>query len=374
MKGHIRKKDSTWQYTVELDRDPISNKRKQKSKGGFRTKRECEKAMAEMIVQIEQGEYFESKETLLKDYLHQWLEAIKNNISEGTFVFYNDIVDKIIIPKLGLIKINKLTPLSIQNFLTSESKNKSGTTVRHYYNVLNISLNRALKWQLIQVNPCNAVETPKKSQKKIKVLSPEESNNLLEYTQSCIFEVMYIPVLLALTCGMRRGEILGLKWDNINFEKNILVVKNNLQLFNGTIKLTVPKTDKSARTIALLPSTIKILKEHKKNQLKQKLLHSSEYNDENFVCCWEDGRPIRPDYITQTFKKIIRHGNFLDVSFHDLRHTHATLQLLKGVNPKIVSERLGHSRINMTLDTYSHVLPEMQQQAVEKLAEIFKYS
>ena len=275
MKGHIRKKDSTWQYTVELDRDPISNKRKQKSKGGFRTKRECEKAMTEMIVQIEQGEYFESRETLLKDYLHQWLEAIKNNISEGTFVFYNDIVDKIIIPKLGSIKINELTPISIQNFLTSESKNKSGTTVRHYYNVLNISLNRAVKWQLIQVNPCNAVETPKKSQKKIKVLSPEESNNLLEYAQSCIFEVMYIPVLLALTCGMRRGEILGLKWDNINFEKNILVVKNNLQLFNGTMKLTVPKTDKSARTIALLPSTIKILKELKKNQLKQNLLHGN---------------------------------------------------------------------------------------------------
>ena len=166
MKGHIRKKDSAWQYTIELDRDPISNKRKQKSKGGFRTKRECEKAMTEMIVQIEQGEYFESRETLLKDYLHQWLEAIKNNISEGTFVFYNDIVDKIIIPKLGSIKINKLTPISIQNFLTSESKNKSGTTVKHYYNVLNISLNRAVKWQLIQVNPCNAVETPKKSQKK----------------------------------------------------------------------------------------------------------------------------------------------------------------------------------------------------------------
>ncbi|MCM8710489.1 site-specific integrase [Clostridium sp. SYSU_GA19001] len=363
--GYIRKKDNGWSFTVSLGLDPVTMKYKQKSKGGFKTKKECQAAMMELETKINKGEYFEESKITLETYLKQWLENVKHNITESTYVFYKDIAERVLTPALGKIKLDKLKTMQIQNFLTDKLKDNtlSNTSVRHYYNILNIALNQAVKWQVIQNNPCLAVEPPKPSKAKIGVLKPNEVELLLNYTKSSEFKVMYIPLLLAITCGMRRGEILGLLWEDVDLEKGIIRVKHNLTKIGKETKLVTPKTDMSVRTIALLPTAISELKHYKENRKIIKL------NDDepDYVCCWGDGSYLKPDYVTHTFRKLLIKCELPLIRFHDLRHTHATLLLMQGVNPKIVSERLGHSKIDMTLDTYSHVLPIMQEEAALKL-------
>lgn len=372
MRGHIRKRGAGYQIVVELGKDE-NGKRKQKAIGGFKKQKEAEKALAELIAKIEKGDYYEHKELLLSDYLNQWYnDYAKHNVSEVTLVFYKDIIDRILIPYIGKIQIAKLKPLQIQSFLSKILEGDiSSTTARHYYNVLNIALNQAVKWQIIDVNPCNAVEPPKKEKRKLDVLTPFEVEKLLEYTKTCEFSVMYVPITLAIMAGLRRGEILGLEWSNFDSEKGLLRITNNMVKVGSEVKMTTPKTDKSVRTVALLPSTVELLKQHRIKQIENRLLLGDDYIKNNFVCTWPNGKTIRPDYITHTLKKLLKKCDLPDIRFHDLRHTHATLLLLQGVNPKIVSERLGHSKVDITLDTYSHVLPEMQKEAVEKLENLF---
>jgi integrase len=172
---------------------------------------------------------------------------------------------------------------------------------------------------------------------------------------------------------MRRGEILGLKWEDIDWNNNVLMVRNNLQFIKGEFILTDTKTNAGQRPVKLPPSTSAELKLHQKKQEWYMRTCKSNYKNKDdkgnliFVCTWEDGRNINPDYVTHTIKTLLEKCDLPDIRFHDLRHTHATLLLQQGVNTKVVSERLGHSKISITLDTYSHVLPNMQQEAADAI-------
>jgi integrase len=364
--GYIRQKpNGTFSFTVSLGLDPLTNKYKQKSVGGFKGITECRKAMRSMEDSIDKGEYFQESKTTLEKYLKNWLENIKHNISEGTYEFYKDMAERVLSPVFGKVQIDKLKTMQIQTFLTKKLNEEklSTTTVRHYYNVLNIALNQAVKWQVIQSNPCAAVEPPKASKAKIAILQAEEVITLLEYTKTSEFKAMYLPLLLASTCGMRRGEVLGLMWEDVDLDNGILRVKNNLVKIKNENKIVTPKTDLSVRTIALLKTTIEALREYKENRKVIKL----NKDEPDFVCCWENGSPLRPDYVTHTLPKLLKRCNLPSIRFHDLRHTHATLLLMQGVNVKVVSERLGHSKVDMTMDTYQHVMPQMQEDAALKL-------
>lgn len=371
MNGHIRKRNNSWQYTIDLGIDPVTGKRKQKCKQGFKGKKECRKAMMAKILEIENGEYFQAKGDLLKDYLKDWLYTTKLNVSSGTYEFYKITVEKKLIPNLGNMPIDKLKPMHISKFLVKQAeKGLSHSTVRHCYNVLNIALNAAVKLQIIKNNPCIPVTPPVKEHKKLSTLNLEQINTLLNYTKKSQFRVMYLPIFLAVTTGMRRGEILGLKWENVDLEKVIIRVVDNYTKAGKENILTTPKSDKSVRSIALLESTIKELKKHKKTQIEYRLKLGTNYEDNNLVCCWEDGRYIRGDYISQTFHKLITRSGLPKVRFHDLRHSHATLLLAEGIHPKIVSERLGHSKVDITLNTYSHVTMDIQKKEIERLNSI----
>lgn len=373
MQGHIRKKDSGWQFTVELSKDPITGKRKQKSKGGFKTKKDCQIAMSEMMIEIEKGEYFETSNMTLRDYLLQWSEDYaKVNVAPKTYERYFDIINKYIIPKLGAVEINNLKPLHIQSFYNYCIKDLklSSTTVRQFHAILHKSLNQAVKWQLINVNITDAIDKPRKAKISFNTLNEQQVEILLSRLKGM---TLFLPVMLALTTGMRRGELCGLKWENIDLNDGIIYVKNQLQKINGELQDTSLKTDGSKRKIIFLKSTLSILKEYRKIQLENKL-KNPEYYNKNYVICKSDGQPYDPSYITKNFVRIIHkisiELNIPKVRLHDLRHTHATLLLKAGVNPKVVSERLGHSSVSMTLNTYSHVLPEMQQDAANKLEKL----
>lgn len=182
----------------------------------------------------------------------------------------------------------------------------------------------------------------------------------------------YIPVMLALTTEMRQGEIAALKWSDINLNYGFISVVHNFQRVKNQYELKEPKTERSKRSIAMMELTIKELKKHKNRQMKLITNIENANMGENFVCAWDDGSPFRPHYISDIFRDAVIKLKYPRIRFHDLRHTHATMLLSKEVNPKIVSERLGHSTISITLDTYSHVLPTMQKEAVKKLNDIFE--
>lgn len=374
MKGHIRKRGSGYQIIVDLGRDPLTGKRKQKAQGGFKTKKEAEKALAELIIKIEKGEYFDSQKISMKEYLEKWLEIKKPLLKPTTYLFYERIVNNVLIPNLGKMQLDKLKPLHLQSFFT-ELLNRddiNSTTVKHYYTTLKTALNQAVKLQLIPSNPCDAIEPPKRAKSNKSILDLKHIFYILEYAQNN-FETMYIPLLLAITCGLRHGEILALKWSNVDLEKGLITITENAPIrINGENYVSTTKTSTGKRAVKLLPFTIPILKQHKRKQLENKLLFGKAYINSDLVCCWPNGEEIRPDYITHTFKKILKKCNLPEnIRFHDLRHTHATLMLLAGINPKAAAERMGHASTDFMLDTYSHLLPTIQDEAVEKLNNLF---
>ena len=371
MRGHIRKRGAGYQIVVDIGRDPITNKRKQKSIGGFKTKKEAEKALAQYISKIEKGEYFEAEKISLKEFLDHWLETYaKVNVAPKTFIRYKEFCNTIN-NYIGHNKLNQIKPAHIQKFysvLIDEGR-LSNSTILKIHRMLHLALKHAVMWQMIINNPTEAVTAPRVKKTEMSVWDSDTANKFLNDIKET---PIYIPTLLALTTGMRQGEICALKWDNINFSNGTISVVNSLQRLNGKLVIKPPKTDKSIRNISLMDFTIKELKEHRKKQLEYKLLFGENYQDENFVCAWEDGRPMDPHYVSSKFAKLVKQLNYPKIRFHDLRHTHATMLLQQGVNPKIVQERLGHSQVTVTLDIYSHVLPNMQKEAVQKLESLFQ--
>jgi integrase len=325
-----------------------------------------------MITSIEKGEYFEFCNLTLEKYLDKWmLEYCESNLVYKTYKTYTQLIEWYIKPQLGSIELSKLQPLHIQSFYTYLQKERklSSTTTLHCHNIIHTALKHAVKWQLININIADAVERPKRAKTEFNTLSVENVDKLLEYLEGTS---LYMPVLLSLHTGARRGEVLGLTWGNVNLVEGFIYIKNQLQNIDGTLQLTQLKTLSSKRKIVLLDYTIKVLKEERKKQLENKLYLGENYIDNNFVCCQNDGRPYDPDYISRHFLRKSTSIDIPKVRFHDLRHTHATLLLQANVNSKVVSERLGHSKVNITLDTYSHVLPDMQKEAVKKLQNIMQ--
>lgn len=369
MRGSIIKRGKSYSIIVELGRDG-NGKRKQKWFSGYKTKKEAEKELNEILVKLEKGDYFESEKMALKDYLEYWLSTYaKVNLAPSTYKRYTEFSNTIK-KHLGTIELNKLKPANIQNFYSNliEEGKLSNSTILKIHRMLHLSLKHAVQWQMTSNNPSDAVQAPRADKVEMKIWSVEEAN---EFLQKIKGTTLYMPVLLALQTGMRQGEICALMWDNIDLKAKSISVVNSLQKIDGNLTLKKPKTKNSIRNIALMDTTSRELFIHKKKQNELKLYMGGEYINDNFVCSWEDGRPLDPMYIAKKFNKVVRDLGFKQIRFHDLRHTHATMLLQNGIHPKIVSERLGHSQIGITLDTYSHVLPNMQKEAVQRLDEMF---
>lgn len=377
MRGHIRKRGKYYCIVVDIGNDPVTKKRKQKWYSGYKTKKDAEKSLAKIISKLEKGDYYCLQHIVLSEYLNRWLnDFIKNNFASNTFSSYSNIINRYIKPNIGHIELSKLKPLHIQslyNHMFNDLK-LSSSTINICHSIIHSALKQAVKWELLDCNSADAVKPPKKEKMKFNILNAEQVNNLLKTIKNTLF---YLPVLLAVTTGMRRSEILALRWNNIDLDKGLIFVENQI-IFTGKNKfeLLPCKTSNSERTILMLPYTIPLLKQHKKNQLEKKLALGTKYHDFNFVCTKDTGYPYNPKYISTKFYDLIRRRNskynIPIIRFHDLRHTHATLLIEQGVNPKIIAERLGHKSIRTTLDIYSHVLPNMQQDAAIRLNDVFK--
>ncbi len=370
MRGSIVKKGNRYYIVVDAGLD-ADGKRQQKWYSGYAGRREAELALPEILRKVSNTDFTVDSKTTLREYLTKWTQYIKNNVRESTFGIYTWAIEKYIVPQLGQQRLAKLKPLTIQSFYTSlASSELSPTSIHYLHRVLNQALKQAVKWQLIYSNPCDALEAPKKQKYQAQVLTAEQISLLLDNIRD---KNIYLPVLLATTAGLRRGEICGLRWDDVDLERGVLAVRNSLDWEHGKLTIRPVKTSTSMRPVKLSEDALEaVRKKRHAQELHRLAIGPGLYHDQGFVWAWEDGRPHDPDYLYKQFRKALQNLNLPAVRFHDLRHSHATLLLQEGISIKVVSERLGHSSTHFTQDIYSHVLPNMQDTAAAAMDNLFR--
>ncbi len=317
--------------------------------------------------------FIEGNNITVNKYLDKWLEvAAKPKLAERTFRDYKDMLRLYVRPEIGNKKLSKVQPLHIQAIYSSQlDKGLSARRVRYTHAVLSSALKQAVKWGYLMRNPASFVDLPKQKRKEMQAFSPEEARRFLDAAREDRWGIIFE---LALITGMRPGEYLALQWKDIDFERHVITVQRTLswRRKGGGWYFGEPKTNRSRRSIPIPKSLVQGLKEHKRHQAEERLKAGPDYQNHDLVFATAEGSPLmHQNLMRRHFKPILKLAG-LSESFrmYDLRHSCATLLLAAEENPKVVSERLGHATINLTLDTYSHVLPSMQKAATEKLEQM----
>lgn len=309
----------------------------------------------------------------LNKYFDNWLEtAAKPRLSERTFCDYEDLLRRYVRPAMGNKRLSDLRPLDVQGFYSAmQERGLSARTVRYTHAVLSSALKQAMKWGLILRNPASLVELPKQTRQEMQALSPEAAVRFLDAAAKDRWGIIY---MVALVSGMRPEEYLALQWKDIDFISGIATVQRTLcwRRKGGGWYFGEPKTSRSRRSIPLPTSTIRLLMSHKRHQGEERLKAGQKYQNYDLVFATNDGGPLLPQNLFRRhFKPILKEAGLpASIRVYDLRHSCATLLLATNENPKVVSERLGHASITLTLDTYSHVLPSMQKAATDKLEKM----
>jgi integrase len=331
-----------------------------------KTREEVRHKLTKAMADRDGGLIFDAGNLTLGEYLNKWLDgAVRDTVKQNAWENYEYVSRVNLIPALGSLKLKAITPAHVQVLYRSKlNSSLSGRTVKLIHTVLNKSLKYAVRYGLIPRNSCASVTPPRVMKKEIKALSPQEAKRLLEAAKGERFEALY---MLAITAGLREGKLLGLRWRDVNLDAETLSVRQQLTRTRSGLSFTFPKGDKS-RSIRLASHTVRVLKHHNIAQKEERLKAGSLWQDTRLVFTTKVGTPVDVGNFTyRSFRPLLERAGLPRIRVHDLRHTFATLLLSKGTHPKIVQEMLGHANISMTLDTYSHVLPTMQDEAIAAL-------
>lgn len=357
-------------FRADVGKHPITGKRTQVYKSGFRSKKEAQLAKAAFINKIKTEGYFSLQNELMESLIDKWLNTVYiHEVQITTFERAKLVIKNHILPEFGTREVNSIKTYDIQQFLSSKtSSGLSPSSVKIIKNTLSKIFQTALDWDLIKANPMQRVKGPTIEKSEKEIWTSEEAKVFLEHCDQLRWKVAFN---LALQTGMRRGEILALKWKNVNLDLRTVKVKESLAYVKGQgLIFTSPKTTNSIREIVISPSLVELLKELKNEQDEMKRRMGPLYGKYNLVISTADGKPVHPRNFARTFDRIITKAGVKKVSIHGLRHTNATLLMKQGINPKIVSERLGHANVGFTLDIYSHTDLEMQEESVNKLQNL----
>lgn len=379
MKGRIIRRKGSKNYTIilQLGLDPATGKRRQKWIAMGTSKREAEQYMTKLIHELDTGSYVRPNKETLGEYIENWFQDHQANIAPTTAQSYANLIKNHIKPGLGAIPLTSLTPEHLQRFYSTKLKNGrmdgkgalSNRSVRYLHCTLHRALKVAVRQGKLYRNPADAVEAPKDARHEMHTMDEVDMHLFLESSRSTPYYALFY---LGLFTGMRRSELLGLRWCDVDLVLSQLSVTRTLhRLHNGDLYIGGPKSAKGKRLIALSPSTVVVLKEHKTAEIERRL----EYNkrslrDQDPVFTRDDGSPLKPDSVTQAWRLTSRKAGIGGIRLHDARHTHASFMLKAGTHPKIVQERLGHASIRITLDTYSHVAPGLQEAAAKVFDEM----
>ena len=406
MRGSVRRRGERWEYNVDIgvasaqrctgcgrrfwiERKPQdaclrcgcvlreTEERRRAIKGGFATRKECLAAMNKLMVAVEEQTYVAPTKATVKEYLqNEWLPAAKSTIRESTFNSYVQHVDCHVVPFIGTVKLQKVTGATLNGLYaklaeTGRRNGKSGlspATVHHVHACLHRAFRDAVKWGQLARNPADAADPPRQrgtERREMKTWTAEQLGAFLRATKDERLHALWH--VLAMT-GMRRGEALGLKWDDIDLEAGRLSVRRALIPSGREVVVSEPKTARGRRSIALDSETVAVLKAQAAHQLAEQSDWREGWVDSGYVFTLENGEHLDPEDVTRYFRQAVKKAMLPKIRLHDLRHTHATLALQAGVHPKVVSERLGHATVSITLDTYSHAIPAMHEEAAALIA------
>jgi len=379
MRGHIVKRyKNSYTIVLNLGIDPTTGKKKQQWVSVKGTKKEAEKRLAELLYQLDNGTFMKPGKTTLAEFLSRWLKDYAwPNLSPRTAEGYESIIRQHLIPHLGNITMTQLKPEHLQRYYSemlrggrcNDNSSLSAQTIRHHHTALHKALQTAVEWGLLSRNVADAVRPPRAERPEMLTWGEDDITRFLETAKSTPYYALFYTALFT---GMRRSELLALRWQDIDFMQTQVYVSRSLhQLRDGSFVFRQPKTAKGRRTVTLPPSALLVLYEHKEKQKLERAMLGIPLKADDLVFSHLDGKPIRPNTITRAWTILAARAGLKVIRLHDARHTHASLMLKQGVHPKIVQERLGHSSIAITLDTYSHVSPGLQEAAAKHFDEAF---
>lgn len=375
MRGHITKRGkNSYAIAVSLGKDNTGKYKQQwiTIKGN---KKEAEQKLSEILHQIDNGTFLKPGKTTMVEYLNKWLlDYAKPNLSPRGYERYESIIRVHLIPSLGKIVLTQLRPDHLQSHYTAKlNSGLSALSVRYIHTVIHKALQTAVKRGLVTRNVADGVDVPRARRNDMQTWDEDEINRFLEAAQdSPYYELFY----LALFTGMRRGELLALRWQDVDFIYSQISVNRTLHRLqggkygDGSYIFTQPKSERSRRTIALSPSVILTLKDYKEKQAAIRAKLGRSLKDKDLIFSDPEGNPLRPNTISRAWSLPAARAGIKAIRLHDARHTHASLLLKQGVHPKIVQERLGHASIQITLDTYSHVAPGLQEAAAVQFEKL----
>jgi integrase len=409
MKGHIRKRGASWEFIIDIgmaaaqrcgscgrrfwvDRKPKpacpacrgklseTEERRRQTQAGFAFKKDCQAALAKAIGAIEEQRYVLPVRLTLREYLQkEWLPAIEATVRETTYRSYTAHVAYHIVPALGTQQLQRVNGAMLNAFYAKlaadgrvhGSGGLSPATVRRVHATLHRALRDAVRWNRLSVNPAAAADPPKTSAERRK-LPAWSAEQLFAFLESVREDRLYgLWHFLAMT-GCRRGEALGLQWSNVDLDGARVTIDRALLEVGGELRIAEPKSARGRRTIALDLETLAVLRTHHRRQVAERLRCGASWTDSGFVFVTEQGAPLAPWRITKAFETHRGAADLPHIPLHGLRHTYATLALSSGINPRIVSGRLGHSTVAFTLDVYSHVLPQADEEAASRIAALVR--
>ena len=401
MKGYIARgrADGSWYLRVELPRPP-TGKRRQKRETFMGTKRAAETRLRELLRLVENGGISSSRLTFAElalgvlkrtealcdqrceRNLHEdhrdggWLNATKTRVGRRTWLRYRQIVREYLLPAFGDVRVDKLKPAHIESAMASWSshakikrskKPLSPRSVKHLRDTMRAACRWGFRMELIVRDPTAAVEPPRVEQKEMKTLDAAGVASLLSAAEDSELQA---PIAVLVGTGLRRGELLGLRWSDLDLERSSLTVHRSVELVDGRLRDKPPKTVRSARTLALAPFVVKVLRRQETEQNERRTRLGLGCNDDAYVFDRADGSEWKPDSFSWSFAALIRRAKLPKVRLHDLRHSHATLSLAAGADLKTISTALGHSTITITANTYIHAVEALQRGHADRIEAI----
>ena len=359
-----RRSDGRWMAQADLGWQ--DGKRRRKTLYG-RTKREVQEKLRETLHRSEHGLPPVPEQETVGTFLRRWLEFRRGRARSRTYERYEQVVRLHLLPSLERIRLARLTPQDVAACLRRVEAAGSAYTARTARDVLRTALSQAKRWELVSRNVATLTDPPRHRARQIEPLTPGQASTLLAAVADHRLEALFT---VAVGLGLRQGEALGLRWEDVDLDAGLLSVRQTLERGGREPRFGEPKTVRSRRTINMPGIVTAALRRHRTRQLEERIRAGGRWCDSGMVFTTTIGTTIDKSWLNVVFKGILRTAGLPDIRYHDLRHTAATLLLAQGVDPRTIMETLGHSQISITMNTYAHVMPALQREAAAKMDAI----
>jgi integrase len=374
MKGHIVKPaKGSYSLVIELGPHPETGKRQQKWITLEGDKSAAEDELHKQINLVKTGDFIDPDKVTVAEFFDQWLSVVaEQKVGHKTFERYESIVKNHIVPALGRLPLPKLTALHIETHyarLAKEGRKDgregglSAQTILHHHRLISEAMQKAVTWKLRTHNPADGVTTPGIRRLEVTPIDEAQAAWLVTAAEGTR---LYIPVLIAVCAGLRRGEILAVRWTDVDWDLEAFNIRRALEESKRGIEFKEPKSKSGRRPVAIPSILLEVLQIHKAKQQEYREALGDGYQDNDLICCVEEGSIWKPSAFTSAYRDLLRRRKLTGPNFHALRHAHASHLLKDGVDIKVISRRLGHSRASFTMDVYAHLMPGQDEEAAKR--------